>query len=709
MINLKKADDNILTLIFDNRESPVNLINESFLTHLETLVEELTRDEHVQGIIFTSNKRDFLSGADLDMFLNTEKASQALQQSRKLQSILRKLETWEKPVVAAINGSALGGGLELALACQHRIAINHRSLKFGLPEVTLGIMPGGGGTQRIIRTIGIEKGLPLLLQGNTVSPIQGKELGFIDTLVDTQQELMETAKAFIEQNPRCQQPWDRSGNDRDPYDPRTEKGRAFFSVSSSMLAEKARGKGDGPLSILKAVYEGSQLTLEPACEVEARYFASLLSKPITKNIIQTAFHAVQRCRKLGDHLTEEAQPIKSIGIIGAGVMGQGIAHVAVKLGLEVLLKDNDLSTAEMGKNNISKVLDKGLSNIIQTTDNFEDFKSCDLIVECVSENSDLKKALFKEIEEHVSEETIIATNTSSLPLSMLGNDLSHPERFLGLHFFSPVPKMPLVEIIKAEKTNQTSLIRTLKFAKALKKTPILVRDGHGFFTTRVFCKYITEGVALLREGFPAPLIENAGKLLGFPLGPLEIADEVSLSLIKNLLQEKLKYLKTTEFTDPTEKVTLQTVQIFVDNNERFGKKSKKGFYDYPAEKTKSLAQKTLSYEDPEKREMLEVCKDRLFSIQLVEALKCYEEGIINTAHEGDVASIFGWGFPVSTGGIISACHHEGNDKFLEKLIKLQSQWGDRFAPPKILKTLINKNYNNLYEAREILAQPFLED
>lgn len=722
MINLQKETENILTLIFDNRESRVNLINESFLTHFETLVEEITRDDSTHGLIITSNKKDFLSGGDLEMFLQMPGPKEIYKLSNRLQEVLRKLEKWPKPVVAAINGSALGGGLELALACNYRVAINHGSLKFGLPEVNLGIMPGGGGTQRVIRTAGIEKGLPFVLQGKLVPPIAAKEMGLINELVDTKVELMEVAKAYIEQNPSAVQPWDKKIKQKDAYDPRTVAGQTFFSLSTAVLNDQFRGRGEGPLSIIKAIYEGSLLEIDAGCDIEARYFSSLFEKPATKNIIQTNFFGIQKCKNLRNDLTDAAPSIKSIGIIGAGIMGQGIAHVAAKLGVEVFLADNDITTAEMGKNQISKTLDKSIErgrmraeqkqiilDQINTVSSFEEFKHCELVIECVFENRDIKIAVFENLEKVLPETTIIATNTSSLPLDLLGKNLKHPDRFVGLHFFSPVPRMDLVEVIKGPETKKEVLVRALKFTKELGKTPILVRDGLGFFTTRVFTRYITEAIALITEGYPPALVENAGKLLGFPVGPLEIADQVSLTLMKSLLEEKLKYLNSEDFVDQTERITLDLVTDFIENHQRTGRKDKKGFYDYDPEKGKSLSHTVKQLGDNEKNSEIDVCKDRLLYIQLIEALKCYEEGIINTAHEGDVASILGWGFPFSTGGIINLCHQQGNDNLLDKFIKLQSQWGERFTPPKILKSLINKNYETLHEARELLAEPFLEN
>ncbi len=727
MINIQKTENNILTLSVDSKDASANLIDESFLTHFETLVEEITRDEGTLGVIITSSRKEFLLGADLEMFKSKSSPSEIYQLSRKLQKVLRKLETWGKPVVAAINGSALGGGLELALSCHHRIAVNHKSIRLGLPEVKIGLMPGGGGTQRLIRLIGIEKSLPLLLNGNHLSPLKAKEIGIIDALADNKEELLEKAKAFIEQNPEVSQKWDKSLLMLDPHAPNSPKGYQFFSIASAMVDRDYLSFGTGPQKILSSVYEGSLVPIEQACQIEANYFAELFQEKSSQAMMQTLFYGVQKCKKKGDKLTDQAQSIKTIGIIGAGIMGRGIAQIAAQLGIDVLLKDQDLTTAEMGRNTISKSLDKDISRQriepsakkdiiekIKSVDKFEDFLGCDLIIEAAPENLALKKSLFKELEEVIAPDTILATNTSSLPLSITTEGMKNPERVIGLHFFSPVPRMSLVEIIKAKKTNQKTLIRSLKFIKDLGKVPIIVRDGLGFFTTRVFMKYITEAILALTEGCSPALIENAGRSLGFPMGPLEVGDEVSLNLIKNLLEEKARLEKVDAFSDLSEKKTQEVVTRFITKFERLGKKNRKGFYDYPTEGPKRISRQTyqeaeVTINNPSDVGTFECLKDRLFYIQIIETMKCYEEGILNTAHEGDVASIMGWGFPSHTGGVVSACHREGNQALLDKLSTLQEKWGDRFSAPKILKTLINKNYDSLHEAREILSSPLLEE
>lgn len=726
MINLQKTDDNILTLSIDNKAEGPNLITETFLTHLETLVEEVTRDEGTHGVIITSSKESFLAGADLSLFKSKTSPQEIYETSRKLQKVLRKLEAWGRPVVCAINGDALGGGLELALACHYRVTINHKNLKLGLPEAKLGLMPGGGGTQRLIRLVGIEKGLPLLLEGKTFPPHKARELGIVDELADNLEELNEKAKAYIEQNPKSQQRWEGKGWN-DPHLPRKEAGYQFFGAASSLVEKNYRGKGPGPLKILSAVYEGSLLPIEQACEVEARYFAELVTSTEAQNMLDTLFYAVQRCKNKGNKVTAEAPPLKSIGIIGAGIMGQGIAYVAAKMGLSVYIMDQDVTTAEMGINKLSKKLDKDIKRghfseekkkqllgLIHSVENYEGLSSCDLVIEAALESLTLKREIFSKLEEAVSEETILASNTSSLPIREISQGMKNPERVLGLHFFSPVPRMPLVEIIKADTTNQKSLVRALKFVKDLGKVPIIVIDGLGFFTTRVFMRYITEALLALSEGVSPAYIENAGKQLGFPLGPLEVADEVSLTLMKSLLEEKARIEKLTEFPDPSEKKTLEIVSRFISKYDRQGKRNSKGFYDHSKDNSapKRLAHQT--YEESkispsEKQPTFQEVKDRLLYIQLIETMKCYEEGILNTAHEGDLASIFGWGFPPETGGIVKACHRDGNEELILKLTELQNNWGKRFSPPKILKTLINKSYSSLHEARDILPEALLEE
>lgn len=724
MINLQQMDGNITCLSFESRETSVNLITEPFLSHLETLIEEIIRNKDTQGIIFTSGKKDFLLGADLNLFLDDKDPVEIYQLSRRLQKIFRELETWGKPVVSALSGSALGAGMELALACHYRVAINHRSIVFGFPEVKIGLMPGGGGSQRLMRLIGIEKALPLLMKGSKLDPVRAKELGLVDSLVETKNELLEKAVAFIQQNPNRKQFWEDQEKWQDPLCPLRPAGQKYFMEMAVKVQKDYLGHGVGPQKILSCLYEGSLLGLESACQIEAQSFSELFKLESSQKMIQTLFFGVSRCRSIGQKKIQEHPPIHSVGIIGAGLMGRGIAHTAASTGHKVHLLDKDISTAEMGRNLISKELDKlilasdlstdGKSHTmeqIKATDDWEELSKCDIIIEAIDENVEHKREVYKKLEEVLTKDKVIITNTSSLPLEVLNKEMENPDRLVGLHFFAPVLDSPLVEIVKAKVSSQKSLVSALKLANTLQKVPIVVRDGYGFFTTRVMVCYISEAILCLNEGIPAALIENAGIALGLPIGPLALADNMSLSTIDSLLREKLKVTRRELEPGSDEHLVLGVLEKFLHRHLRLGVRSKKGFYDYE-EEGHHLSELTKSYEKEKDREnpvSLEDIKNRLMNIQLVETMKCFEEGVLNTAHEGDVASILGWGFPPETGGIVSNCHKLGNEKLLEELNKMSIRWGERFSAPKILKTLINKNFNSLHEAREILANALLED
>jgi len=710
MINIQKTESDIITLSIENKDGDVNVINEKFLTHFETLVEEITRDDSTKGLIFTSAKKDFLVGADLDFFISAENPLDIYKLSRRLQKNLRSLEKWGKPVVAAINGSALGGGFELALACHYRVVINHHSIKLGLPEVTLGLMPGGGGTQRLPRLIGIEKSLPYLLKGKSVSPQKAREQGLVHALAENQSELIEKAKAFIEQFNSSEIDHEKKAT-ADPHSPRGKAGQNLFAAMTASLSYPGATKA--PLKILSSVYEGMLVPLERGCEIEARYFAELAHSPQSNNMIRTLFYGVNNCKKQFSSFTESAAPFKKVGIIGGGIMGSGIAGACVSEGIEVVIKDLDLTGAEFSKNNVSqkfnKLIKRGVLTeeqkeralgLVSTTDSFEDFSTCDLIIEATYEDSELKKSIFKELAPFCREDVVVASNTSSLPIINLMSEDYKPENFLGIHFFSPVEQMPLVEVIKTSKSDRDTLFRVLKFVKDLSKVPIIVNDSFGFFTTRVFTRYIVEAVHALYQGHCATIIENAGRDLGFPLGPLEIADEVSLNLIRSILGEKAKINGVDGLTDISEKNTYIVANSLISKHSRLGKKSKKGFYDYPAKESKLLSEETKRYRNSEVQIGLEQMKERLLFIQIKEALSCLEEGILSSATEGDVASLLGWGFPPELGGVFTYCNEIGLQETLDKLLELEKDYGPRFSPPKVLKSLLNKNYEIIHDADE---------
>ncbi|MEC7278194.1 MAG: 3-hydroxyacyl-CoA dehydrogenase NAD-binding domain-containing protein [Bdellovibrionota bacterium] len=720
MINIQRMENDIITLSLENRETGKNLINEAFITHLETLVEEIIRDKNTLGLIFTSSHKEFLLGADISAFTKGKTAMEIFDFSQRLQKVFNDLEQWPRPVVAAINGSALGVGLELALACDYRIAINHHTIKIGFPEVKMGLMPAAGGTRRLSSLIGVKDSLRILLEGEKYTPLKAKEHGLIDALVETKNDLIENAIAFIQQYEVIPENEKKRTPSLSAY---SKEGQEFFSNMAAQIELDYRGKGEAPKRILNCLYETSLLPPEAASIVESQSFAELFELESTQRMIQTLYYGVNYCRKIGAQKKDQLSPPRSIGVIGAGVMGRGISELLAATNHQVFLLDKDLTSTEMGRGLIQKDLEEKLKRNdvtkftketilanIKTLSNISDLAQCEVIIETIDENLELKKDLYAKIEEVIPKETILITNTSSLSLQSLSENILHRDRFVGLHFFSPVKEVPLGEIVKGDKTSQNALIHALKIVHQLEKTPVVIRDGEGFFTTRIMMSYITEGLRCLIEGMSPSVIENAGLALGFPQGPLSLADHLSLPMVEGYLQSQIKASGQELIRDSIDQKILGIVSRFTQKLERLGSRSLKGFYNYSPEP--ELCDAIKEYEkpkDPTNPISFEDIKKRLFNIQLVETMKCFEEGVLNTAYEGDVASLLVWGFPAETGGVVSACHSMSNELFLQDLQAMALQWGERFSPPKILKTLINKNYNNLHEAREILADALLEE
>ncbi len=707
MININKIENDIIILSLDYREKPTNIINEKFIDHLETIIEEITRADQAKGLIITSQKKEFMAGADLKMIQDQEEANAVTDLSLRLNKTFRMMETWSKPVVAAINGTALGGGLELALACHHRIAVNHPRLRMGLPEVTLGLTPGGGGTQRLPRLIGIQASLPYLLEGKKITPLKAREIGLIDDLAESLEEMIEKAKAFISQNPETSQPWDRKGYQIPGAGIQSPKGYQILSAAIAMTKEKTYGNYPAPLNILSCIYEGLQLPIEQALQIESKYFGATATTPEAKNIIRTLFFSLNECKKGLERPKREAQKIKKIGILGAGMMGSGIAYASAKTGIEIVLKDTSKEIAEKGKAYSTQLLDKGIQrghwneeykqkflNLIQATDQISALEGCDLVIEAVIEDREIKAQVIQETEKVLADTAIFASNTSTLPITSLAQQSQKATQFIGLHFFSPVDKMPLVEIILGKETGDQALTISFDYVTSLGKIPIIVNDGRGFFTSRVFTTYITEGISCLAEGITPALIENAGKAAGMPIGPLAVADEISLDLIFHVLRQTIEDLNE----EAIDRGTYQIVTKFVTQFKRLGKKSQKGFYEYPLEGKKILSP-ILSKEFPlqEKQPSCDEIQKRLLSIQVLETLRCIEDGILRNTRDADVGSLLGWGFPAYTGGVISYLDYRGIDNFLHDCQKFSEKYGKRFQPPKILIEISKGKQKNAHE------------
>ena len=700
-IHYEKDDKGIVVLSMDLENRSQNVINDSLLDALKKVTQKLFSEDGFAGVVLTSKKKDFLAGADLDKLYTVTDPQELMEWLEDFKAIMRKLETMDKPVVAAVNGSALGGGYELTLACHHRISLNNPGIKIGLPEVKLGVFPGGGGTQRLTRMIGIQNALPILLEGKEFDPERALKKGLIDDLADDVPHMMAKARKWILTHPEIKQPWDQpnfSWPGGDNHDPNIFQ---LWALAPSMVNQKTRGNYPAAQNILSCVYDGGWIDFDTACRVESRYFAKTATGKIAKNMINAFWYQLNAIKK-GKSRPEgyDKSRIKKVGILGAGMMGAGIAHVAAVCGVEVVLKDISKKIAEKGKQHSAKLLEKQIRknritperkmavlNRILTTKKADDLKECDLIVEAVFENRQLKAQVTREAEGKISATAIFSSNTSTLPITGLAEQSARPHNFIGLHFFSPVDRMPLVEIIVGKKTSKETLARAFDFVQQIKKTPIVVNDSRGFYTSRVFSTYTMEGLALLKEGQHPGAIESAGLQAGMPVGPLAIMDEVSISLVLHIIEQTKKDFadKGKEYvTHPGEKVVIKMVKEF----KRSGKKDKKGFYEYPEDGKKYLWPGLKKHFPPAEQELSqEEMVTRLMFIQAIEAARCFEENVVVSVADANIGSIFGWGFAPFKGGALQFINDYGVKEFVGRSKELAASYGLRFNSPEILKTM----------------------
>lgn len=697
MIDYTKDADGIAILSFNMQGFPMNVINEQSSEAFKNKLEEVLADKDVKGVIITSSRPEFIAGADLNMILGLNSAEEIVAMTNQLHVLFRQMEKSGKPFVAAINGTALGGGYELCLACHHRIAVDDGRIQIGLPEVQLGLLPGGGGTQRLPRMIGMQTALQLMLEGKRVRPSQAKADGLVNELVATKEELIPAAKKWILEVGKKAQPWDVDGYKVPGGGVQSPNGVMVFTAGAALLMKKTFGNYPAAKYIMNCVYEGMQLPFDKALQVEARYFAKAVMSKESKHMIRTLFFNLNEANKGAARPKDIGEiQLKKVGILGAGMMGAGIACVSADAGLEVVLKDVTVEAAEKGKDYSKKLwggkLSKGfmtqekfdtLMNRIKTTDNAADLAGCDLIIEAVFEDRNLKATVTKESEPHLNEGGVFASNTSTLPITGLAEASAHPDKFIGLHFFSPVDKMPLVEIILGKQTSNYAIAMAIDYVKKIKKTPIVVNDGRGFFTSRNFSTYVAEGLELLNEGVAPALIENAGKAAGMPVGPLAVADEVTIELMYKIIKQTEK--DTGVVIDGAQK---KVATLFVEKLDRIGKKAGKGFYDYPEGGKKSLWP-GLAEHFPVKEGIidLDTAKTRLLYRQVIEAVKCMEEGIVTSPKDADIGSIFGWGFAPYSGGVISFIEYTGVAEFVKKADELADTYGERFRPTDKLRAM----------------------
>jgi 3-hydroxyacyl-CoA dehydrogenase/enoyl-CoA hydratase/3-hydroxybutyryl-CoA epimerase len=698
--------DGIVTLSWDTPGKSVNVLSMAAIAELGQVADAIKADAAIKGLVITSAKTgSFSAGADLDEMSSYASqggpgaAKTAFETMMNLHRTFRKIETCGKPVVAAINGTALGGGLELALACHCRIAVEDPRLRIGLPEAQVGLLPGGGGTQRLPRMIGAMAALPLMLEGRRLDAASAAGMGILQKVVPAA-ELIPAAKAWIKANASVQQPWDKKEFRIPGGGPFSSSGAQVFTVGNAMLRQKTYDNYPAQRFIMSAVYEGLLVDIDTALKIEARYFVRILMDPASRNMIRTLFQSMQDLGKGARRPTNESPAdVKRLGVLGAGVMGAGIAYVSALAGIDVTLIDTTDEKAAAGKDHVTKLLDHEVSRgrstpdkkaeilgrIYPTTD-FAPLKDADLIVEAVFEDRNVKAEATKKTDAVTRDATIFGSNTSTLPIAGLAQASARPKNFIGIHFFSPVERMGLVEIIVGKDTSSRALATAIDYVRKIRKTPIVVNDSRGFYTSRCFSTYTLEGLIMMSERIAPALIDNVGRMTGMPMGPLEVLDSVGIDTALKITRQTRKEVTKSEKSDATEEI----LAFMVEKVGRPGVKAGKGFYEYDARgKRTRLWPGLLEYGkgkwhgDDDVTEL----KQRLLTIQALEAARCFEERVITDPRDADVGAILGWGFAPYTGGPISMIDTMGAAEFTSRCEALAAKYGKRFTPNKLLRAM----------------------
>lgn len=704
MFHYNKDAENIVTITMDMQGRSANVLNDEFGTLFRDTLSKLEADKaNIAGIIITSAKSTFLAGADIDQLYSLTDPKAIFEMCETLKAGFRRLETIGKPVVAALNGAALGGGFELALSCHRRIALNNPKAQFGLPEVGLGLLPGGGGVIRLSRMLGLQNSLPFLTEGKRLKPADALKNGLIDELANSPEEMMEKAKAWIKANPKAINPWDDKGFKIPGGDPRNPKVAQMLPIVPAMTKKKTFGNYPAVEAIIATAVEGALVDFDTACRIESRYFTSLATGKVSKNMI-TAFWYNLNSINAGGSRPKGVPPqtTKKLGVLGAGMMGSGIAYVSAISGIEVILKDSTVEKAEFGKSYSEKLLKKRVQQGKMTQDKMNEVLNritatadpnavagCDLIIEAVFEDRQIKATVTKESEAVMDATGVYASNTSTLPITGLSEASVRPDKFIGIHFFSPVDKMPLVEIIMGEKTSDETLAKAFDYVKQIKKTPIVVNDSRGFYTSRVFATYVLEGISMLGEGQNPRYIESCGLKAGMPVGPLALTDEVSLSLMAHIRkQTELDF--AAEGKPLPQHPAYAVSQQLLDRN-RPGKAAGAGFYEYPKDGGKKFLWPELTNIFPPQAQLpQQEVIDRMIYIQSIETVRCVEEGVLRNVADANIGSIFGWGFAPFNGGTLQYINSVGLDAFVKRAEELTAKYGERFSPPALLKEMAAK-------------------
>ena len=697
-ITLTIGDDGIVVATMDLPGRTMNVVGDELMQGIAAAIERLAQPD-AKGLLLTSSKADFCAGGDLDRMSKWTTPQQPFEASLAMKAVLRRLELQGKPVVAALNGHALGGGLEIALAAHARFALDDPKLKIGQPEVKLGLLPGGGGTVRLPRLVGIQQALQICGEGADLSPQKALGMGLLAGLAKDRDELLAIARTWCLANPKAKQPWDAPKFRFPGGDSRAPAVAQMWSVAPSVAAQKSWGNYPAVQHIMSSIFEGGLLDFEAASVVESRYFAACAMSQVSKNMIGTLWVQLNAIRKGASRPAGVPKStVKKLGILGAGMMGAGIAYVSAKAGIEVVLLDTTAEAAERGKGYSRELLDKAvkkgrstpekrdalLARITATTD-FAALAGCDLVIEAVFEDRAIKAGVTKKAEAVIGPQAVFASNTSTLPITGLAEASSRPANFIGLHFFSPVDKMPLVEIIVGQATSPETLARGFDYVLQIGKTPIVVNDSRGFYTSRVFGTYVMEGLALLKEGVHPRSIEVAGLQAGMPMPPLALQDEVSLSLSLHVAEQTKKDLAA-EGKPYVEHPGMAVVRQLCEIG-RVGKKAGKGFYDWNDDGKLLWPELATLYPtsavQPPQRELI----DRLMFAQANEAARCVQEGVLRSVADGNIGSIFGWGFAPFHGGALQFINAMGPAAFVARARELAAAHGPRFEPAPIVVTM----------------------
>ncbi|MEU1397936.1 3-hydroxyacyl-CoA dehydrogenase NAD-binding domain-containing protein [Micromonospora zamorensis] len=696
-IRYDRGADGIVTLTLDDPDQSANTMNRAYAASMSAILDRLEAErDDVTGVIVTSAKSTFFAGGDLpEMIRATREDAPALAELLgTIKRDLRRLETLGRPVVAAVNGSALGGGLEIALACHHRIALDAPDSRLGLPEVTLGLLPGAGGVTRTVRMLGLAGALTtVLLTGRRMRPSDALAAGIVDEVVATEAELLDRARAWIAENPHPRQPWDRPDYRMPGGTPASRLLAAQLPAFPATLRKQLKGaRLPAPEAILATAVEGAQVDLETALTVETRHLIGLLTGQVAKNMIGAFFFDLKAVNGGAARPSVDVPPVRRVAVLGAGMMGAGIAYVCASAGLDVVVRDVSPEAAGRAREHAERLLARkvrkgrateaearAVLDRITTTDQVDALAGCDAVIEAVFEDPALKQAVFAEVLPVLAPDALIASNTSTLPITGLAAGVDRPADFIGMHFFSPVDRMPLLEIVVGERTGDAALARAFDLGRRIGKTPIVVNDGRGFFTSRVIGRFIDEAVGMVAEGVPASSVEQAALQAGYPTGPLALADEVSLTLIQRIRRQ---FEAASEEFLPLPAHRL--VDELVDAYDRPGRAAGRGFYSYD-EGTRGRLWPGLAdlATDVGRAVPFTDLQERMLFAEALDALRCLDEGVLRTETDANIGSIFGIGFPAWTGGVIRYVRQYagGPAGFAARATELADRYGDRFTPP----------------------------